>query len=187
MLPIVIALTEGFSDWEIAPLAGVGRAFYGAEIVFASPDGGPLISVAGLPVADTVSFEAPVSGVVVVCGGPAFESGSIPEIIDRLRLAHDNGCVVAGICGGTVALAQAGLLDDVTHTSNGPGYLERLAPGYAGTDCYVEQPQALRDGNIITAPAPAPASFAVEVLVAAGLDRGAAGEIMRMLGREHGC
>lgn len=185
MLPIVIVLTEGFSDWEIAPLAGVGRAFYGAEISFASPDGGPLTSAAGLTVADTDRFEAPARGVIVVCGGSAFESNVVPDIADRLRTARDNGCVVAGICGGTVALARAGLLDHVRHTSNGPGYLDGIVPDYAGADGYVDQPFALRDDNIITAPAPAPASLAVEVLTAAGLDSGVAREIKSMLAREH--
>ena len=185
MLPVIIILTEGFSDWEIAPLSGLGRAFYSAEISFASPDGGQLTSVAGLMLADTERFEPPEKGVVVVCGGPAFESNTGPEIDKRLRSAHDNGCVVAGICGGTVALARAGLLDHVRHTSNGPGYLDSLVPGYNGADKYVDQPFALRDDSIITAAAPAPASFAVEVLVAAGLDSGAAKEIKIMLGREH--
>lgn len=185
MLPILIVVTERYSDWEIAPLAGLGRAFYGAEIEFASPDGGPLASVAGLMLTGIERFEAPAAGVVVVCGGPAFESDAAPDIGDRLRAAHRNGCVLAGICSGTIALARAGLLDHVNHTSNGPGYLDGFAPDYKGTGSYVDQPYALRDDTIITAPAPAPASFAVETLQAAGLDVGAADEIMRMLAREH--
>lgn len=185
MRPIIIVLTDGYSDWEIAPLAGLGRAFYGAEISFASPAGGPLTSVAGLNLAGTERFHPPVQGVVVVCGGPSFESDAAPDLDDQLRSARDNGCVIAGICGGTIALARAGLLNTVRHTSNGPGYLNGFAPEYDGADRYVDQPFALLDDNIITAPAPAPASFAVEVLTAAGLDRNVAKEIQGMLAKEH--
>ena len=33
---------------------------------------------------------------------------------------------VAGICGGTLALARAGLLNDVAHTSNDLAFLEQF-------------------------------------------------------------
>lgn len=185
MLPIVVILTDGYSDWEISVLSGLGRAFYGADITFASPAGGPLASVAGLKIATTEVFQPPAHGVVVICGGSIFESDAIPDTSDRLRSARENGCVIAGICGGTVALALAGLLDDVRHTSNGPGYLDGFAPGYNGAGRYVDQPFALLDDNIITAPAPAPASFAVEVLTAAGLDSDVAKDVKRLLAKEH--
>lgn len=185
MLPIIILLTQQYSDWEIAPLAGLGRAFYGAEIAFASPAGGQITSVAGLSVANTDRFKVPVRGVVVVCGSPAFEADPTPEIETGLLQASRNGCVVAGICGGTAVLARAGLLDHVQHTSNTPRYLEKHAPSYAGSAHYIDQPSAAWGENIITAPAPAPASFAVEVLSAAGIDRPAAEQIRLMLGKEH--
>jgi putative intracellular protease/amidase len=184
MKPITIILTEGYSDWEIAPLAGAGRAFYGADIRFVSPDGGPLTSVAGLSIKETKRFVAPGEGVVVVCGGPAFEKDP-PDLTAQLKRAWEAGCVIAAICGGTIALARAGLLDDVKHTSNGPGYLQQYAASYAGSDAYVDQPKALRMGNIITAPAPAPASFAAEVLAAAGLDEKDAEQLRNMLAMEH--
>ena len=184
MQPITIVLTEGYSDWEIAPLAGVGKAFYGADIRFVSPEGGSVTSIAGLSVSGLEKFDAPEEGVVVICGGPAFEQGN-PELSTRLKKAREAGCVIAGICGGTIALARAGMLDGVEHTSNGPGYLQQHAEEYAGAGSYVDQPRAIRAGDIITAPAPAPASFAAEVLAAAGLDPAKAREIPEMLGKEH--
>lgn len=186
MPPITIVLTEGYSDWEIAPLSGLGRAFFGASIVFTSPQGGKLTSAAGLNIANTLRFCAPDSGVVVVCGGPSVEQNEDSALVQQLQKAYKNGCIMAGICGGTVALARAGLLDTVRHTSNAPGYLDEHAAGYNGKGHYVDQPNALRDGVIITAPAPAPASFAVEVLMAVGVDAQAAHVIQQLLAKEHG-
>ncbi|MBO6767314.1 MAG: DJ-1/PfpI family protein [Erythrobacter sp.] len=185
MQPITIVLTESWSDWEVSVLGGVGRAFYGADIRFTSPDGDSLTSAAGLQVTDLARFEAPSTGIVVICGGPAFESDMPPEIADRLRAAWDAGCTLAAICGGTIALARAGLLDGAQHTSNGPGYLDGHVPEYKGTAHYIDQPQAVATDRIITAPAPAPASFAAEVLKAAGLDVEAADGICAMLAAEH--
>jgi putative intracellular protease/amidase len=184
MLAITIVLTEGYSDWEIGELAGIGRAFYGADIRFVSVEGGPVTAVSGLRTEALERFVAPDSGVVAVCGGPAFESDTPPEIEGRLKQAYKSGCVIAGICGATLALARAGLLDDVAHTSNGRDYLQTVKI-YRGAAHYRDQPQAVRDGRIITAPAPAPASFAAEVLTAAGLKAEAAGVIMGMLSQEH--
>jgi putative intracellular protease/amidase len=124
------------------------------------------------------------NGVVVVCGGPAFESEAPPDVINELRRAYEQGAIIAAICGGTLALARAGLLDEVQHTSNAADYLAANASDYRGAELYVDQPRALRDGRIITAPAPAPASFAAEVLMAAGLSEKDATELRVMLSRE---
>jgi putative intracellular protease/amidase len=184
MLAITIVLTEGYSDWEIGVLAGTGGAYYGADIKFVSPEGGAVTGISGLKTGALGRFSAPDGGVVVVCGGPEFESDTPPEIEERLKEAYENGCAVAGICGATLALARAGLLDDVAHTSNGLDYLQAVKT-YQGAAHYRDQPQAVRDGRIITAAAPAPASFAVAVLEAAGVEQEAAGVIMGMLSQEH--
>ena len=58
--------------------------------------------------------------------------------------------VVCAICGATVALANAGLLDKRRHTSNGAGYLEMVSPIYKGQNFYVDNP-SVADHNLITA------------------------------------
>ena len=58
--------------------------------------------------------------------------------------------MVCAICGATVALANAGLLDQRPHTSNGMGYLEMCSPCYKGQPFYVEKPSVM-DHNLITA------------------------------------
>lgn len=144
-----------------------------------------MTSAAGFTIADTDRFEAPHGGVVVVCGGPAFEGNDAPDLSEGLKQARFNGCVIAGICGGTIALARSGLLDEVRHTSNGPGYLTQFASSYRGTAAYIARTRALRDADIITAAAPMPATFAMEVLIAAGLNETTAAEIPALLSVEH--
>jgi putative intracellular protease/amidase len=185
MKPIHIVLSESFSDWEIAPLTGVGRSFYSADIRFSAANSGSLKSAGGMTVCELPVFGEAIDAVVVVCGGPAFESESPPDFSNALRSAFQNRCIIAGICGGTLALARAGLLDSVRHTSNAANYVESHVPDYRGSALYVDQPRALRDGRIITAPAPAPATFAAEVLRSAGLETSKADELVDMLSREH--
>ena len=60
------------------------------------------------------------------------------------------GATVCAICGATVALAGAGLLNDRLHTSNGEGFLDMMCPGYKGQRHYIAAP-SVADGNLITA------------------------------------
>ena len=73
--------------------------------------------------------------------------GVIIEKAGELLLA---GATVCAICGATVALASAGLLDHRPHTSNGMGYLEMCCPHYKGQHFYVDTP-SVADHNLITA------------------------------------
>ena len=57
---------------------------------------------------------------------------------------------MCAICGATAALARFGLLDKRPHTSNGPGFLEMVSPGYKGQSYYVDKP-SVSEGNLITA------------------------------------
>ena len=75
---------------------------------------------------------------------------------------------VAAICGATIALARAGLLDDRAHTSNERAYLEQHAPEYRGGARYVDE-LALRDRGIITASGVGPVEFAREIFEELGV------------------
>ena len=65
---------------------------------------------------------------------------------------------MAAICGATLGLARAGLLDDRPHTSNAPDFLASN-PNYCGADHY-QVAKVVSDGTVITAPATAPIYFA---------------------------
>lgn len=71
-------------------------------------------------------------------------------IIEKAGEFLSSGAAVCAICGATTALANAGLLDNRPHTSNGPGFLEMVSPGYKGQSFYIDKPSAA-DNNLITA------------------------------------
>ena len=75
---------------------------------------------------------------------------------------RDAGVPVAAICGATIAVARAGLLDDRAHTSNDPDYLASHAAEYRGARHYVEA-LAVRDRGVITASGVGPIEFAREI------------------------
>ena len=58
--------------------------------------------------------------------------------------------MVCAICGATAALANAGLLDQRPHTSNGVGYLEMVSPTYKWQKFFVDAP-SVADHSLITA------------------------------------
>ena len=78
------------------------------------------------------------------------------------------GGTVCAICGATVALANAGLLNERPHTSNGPGFLELFSPDYRGQNHYVDQP-SVADGNLITASSTGALLWAKQILERTGV------------------
>lgn len=170
MTTIVTILTPGYADWETALLNAVARSFYGVETRFATPGGKPVTSSGGLHVTPDLAVEDidvdAVDG-LVVNGGSAWSQPDAPDIGRVLIAARDAGKAVAGICDATLALARAGLLDTVAHTSNSA---ENLAPtGYRGASHYQDRPRAVVAGKIVTAPGTAPVSFMAGVMETLGL------------------
>jgi putative intracellular protease/amidase len=72
------------------------------------------------------------------------------------------GVVIAAICGATLGLANAGLLDNRRHTSNDLMALKMFCPNYKGEPVYVDEP-AVTDANLITASGLAPVEFAFHI------------------------
>lgn len=120
---------------------------------------------------------------LLVNGGTAWSQPDAPDISATLVAARDAGKTVAGICDATLALAKAGLLDGVAHTSNSA---ENLTPTqYAGASHYRDQPSAVVSGRIVTAPGTAPVSFMGAVLETLGLRDGNLDFYLGMYGAEH--
>jgi putative intracellular protease/amidase len=186
MTTIVTILTNGYADWETALLNAGARQYFGIQTRFATPGGTPVTSAGGLTVTPDLAMEdIDVNAIdaLVVNGGTAWSQPDAPEIGAVLVAAHNAGKTVAGICDATLALAKAGLLDGVAHTSNSA---ENLAPtGYAGAAHYQDQPAAVVTGRIVTAPGTAPVSFMGGVLETLGLRDGNLDFYLGMYGAEH--
>jgi len=88
-------------------------------------------------------------------------------VIAKVREVLEGEAVVAAICGATLALANAGLLDNRRHTSNDLTALKMFCPGYHGERFYVNEP-AVTDGNLVTASGLAPVEFAYQVFLRLG-------------------
>lgn len=165
MARIAVILTDGFADWECGLLMASARAYYGAQIVTASPGGLPVTSMGGLkalPDADSGALDAGAFDALVISGGTIWESEQAPDITPLIQSADAGGKVIAAICGGTLALARSGALDTVRHTSNAPDFLAS-AKNYQGHAHYRADPRAVRDGRVVTAAGTAPLSFTAEV------------------------
>jgi putative intracellular protease/amidase len=189
MPKIAVVLSPGFADWEYALIGGTGGPFYGLDVRYYATSPGELRSQGGLVcsvdrgVEEIAAWEPDA---VVVVGGTAWETDGTPDIRGVLRTQRERGGVVAGICGGTLALARAGLLNDVAHTSNEATFLTTHAAEYDGAGRYKQSAVAVTDGGIVTAPGTALVSFTAAVFAGVGLDPGAIEQFQSMMAAEHG-
>ncbi|AXC50462.1 thiamine biosynthesis protein ThiJ [Paracoccus suum] len=181
--PVLVVLPQGFADWETPMISAAGSDFYGLRVSHATPGGGRVTSIGGLTV-DLPDFAPEGDEVIVLCGSDIWARPEAPQIEATLQDAASRGQTIAAICGGTLALARAGLVDARAHTSNSADFIER-AQGYKGAAHYRDVPHAVADGGVITAPGTAPISFAAEVLTAAGVSAEDVDQFRTMLGAEH--
>lgn len=83
-------------------------------------------------------------------------------VFKKVKEFLNAGIPVAAICGATLALANAGILDNLAHTSNDLNFLKSVCSSYKGEKGYREEP-AVTDGNLITASGIAPLEFAYHI------------------------
>lgn len=188
MTKIAVILTQGFADWEYALIAGTGGPFYGLDVQFFTPETGEVLSQGGLNALVQQSLDdipAWKPEVIVAVGGGIWEASDAPDISELLRSHHAGGGTVAGICGGTLALARAGLLNETPHTSNAPDFLKDNAEEYSGADFYHPTPSAVTSNRIISAPGTAPVSFTAAVFASAEVAYASVEQFRIMLAAEH--
>ncbi|MCP4756932.1 MAG: glutamine amidotransferase [Proteobacteria bacterium] len=188
MPKIAIVLTNGYADWECAFLNGIGNAYYGVETFNVAPVGAKITSQGGVQTIPDGSLEdvkVEAFDALVICGGMTWTTPQAPDMkrfaIDFLD--HDKH--VAAICGGTLALANTGILNNKRHTSNDLNFLTSNSTIYVGQSHYMDDPTAVVDQNVITAAGNAPAHFTAAVFRAVGVDNKTVDEFVAMLAREH--
>lgn len=90
------------------------------------------------------------TSVLILPGADTWNDPKHGAIIEKASELLSVDATVCAICGATVALANYGLLDNRSHTSNGPGFLEMFSPCYKGQSFYIDK-LSVADNNLITA------------------------------------
>ncbi len=166
MTAVHVLVFEGFADWEPAHALAELRRSGNRSVVVVGFDAEPVTSMGGLrvvPERQLTDVRRSEVEIFVLPGGDLWESASPQAELERVLadlIAAD--IPVAAICGGTLAVARMGLLDDRRHTSNGPGYIAEHVPQYSGAALYDPAP-AVSDRGVITASGLAPVDFAREI------------------------
>jgi len=126
----------------------------------------PIVTVGGTTIVPdlTVDDVTPRDALLLILpGADTWREAAQAPIVAKARALVEAQVPVAAICGATAALAEAGLLDRIKHTSNGLPYLKMTCPHYRGERLYQDE-LAVTDGAIITAGSSAPVEFASHIL-----------------------
>jgi putative intracellular protease/amidase len=167
-----VLVFDGFADWEPAHALAELRRSGKRSVVAVGFKSTPVTSMGGLRVAPDRKLRdirASEVEILIIPGGDLWE-GNYPEadLNDVLTELVAAKVPVAAICGGTIAVGRAGLLNDRRHTSNMQGYIAEHAPAYYGTAFYEAVP-AVNDKGVITASGLAPIEFAREIFTQLGV------------------
>src|SRR6266700_6023059 len=161
-----VFLFDGYADWEPALILATLNKYSVFSIYPFSVTGNSMQSMGGLQIQPTCSMKEinPDSAdLILLPGGDVWENGGNEEISPLLLEMSLRRKTIAAICGATILLAKLGLLDTISHTSNGLAYLEKLAHPYKGEKHYIHEP-CVTDGNIITANGAAMIEFTISII-----------------------
>lgn len=160
MATIYVYTFDTMADWEIGYVTAElnsGRFFKkNAPEVSVKTVGitkEPIKTMGGLTILpDCVIDDIAVNdqSVLLLPGGNTWDNPKHSSVVKKATELLSVGATVCAICGATVALAHACLLDHRPHTSNGAGFLDMFCPTYKGQNYFVDMP-SVSDGNLITA------------------------------------
>ena len=160
MFTVHIYVLDTLADWELGYVTAElnsGRFFkkdapeVSVKTVAISTE--PVKTMGGLTIVpDCTIREIAVSekSVLLLPGANTWDDPRHSVMMKKAGELLSAGALVCAICGATMALASAGLLDRRPHTSNGAGYLEMVSPSYKGQKFFVDAP-SVADRNLITA------------------------------------
>ncbi len=174
MKDVHLFVLNTMADWEPAfaiahinrPMPGISSGF---RVRTVGQDLTPVRSMGGLTIVPDLSLSEispSESAMLILPGADLWSDASTDPVLSLAEEFVAAGVPVAAICGATIGLARAGLLDDRLHTSNFPGLLD--STGYGGAAHYVEEP-AVDDRGVITASFTASVEFAKLVLARLGI------------------
>jgi putative intracellular protease/amidase len=161
-----LLVLDGFADWEASLAASEINKSGQYHVVTVGLSRQPVRSMGGLLVQPDIAldeFDPERACVFMLPGGTSWEQGQAPEVTRVIQACYHAGIPIAALCGATLGLARAGVLEGRRHTSNAPGYLQSFVPGYGDEQDYVESP-AVRDGPVVTASGMGGVEFAYEII-----------------------
>lgn len=160
MFKVYVYVLDTLADWELGYVISElnsGRFFKKEEqsisLKTVSYSKEPIKTMGGMTtVPDCLVDDIVVSekSILLLPGADTWNDPKHSAIIEKASEFLLQGATVCAICGATAALANFGLLDNRSHTSNGPGYLEMVSPDYKGQSFYIDKP-SVAAGNLITA------------------------------------
>ena len=173
MTAVHILVFDGMADWEPGHALAELRRWGKRDVVAVGFDRTPIRTMGGLAIVpDTTLGEVSAGSVelLILPGGDMWEGGAYPRgrLEQLVRDLLDAGKPVAAICGATLGVGRAGVLDDRKHTSTIRADLTQHVPEYRGQSNYMEAP-AVRDRHLITATGLAPVDFAREIFAELGI------------------
>lgn len=160
MFTIYIYVLDTLADWELGHVTSElnsGRFFKKGEqrisLKMVSYSKDPINTIGGLTIVPNClidDIDVSETSILLLPGADTWNDPKHGAIIEKASEFLSLGATVCAICGATAALANFGLLDKRPHTSNGPGFLEMVSPGYRGQNFYIDNP-SVSDNNLITA------------------------------------
>lgn len=169
---IYLYLLDTLSDWEIGYVTAelnTGRFFKDKgkkiSIIKVSHSLNKIKTMGGIEIApdeliENIKFQK--DDILILPGADTWMDAKNGKTLEIVKELLDKNVIIAAICGATLALASAGILNDRKHTSNDKGYMKFSCPNYSGESLYIEKP-AVSDGNLITATGLAPLEFGYEI------------------------
>ena len=160
MFTVYVYTLDTLADWELGYVTAElnSKRFFkkdapGIAVKMVGISKEPIKTMGGLTILPDCTINdvaVDEKSVLLLPGANTWDDPKHGAIIEKAKGLLSAGATVCAICGATTALANAGLLDQRLHTSNGTGYLAMFSPCYKGQQFYVDQP-SVSDQNLITA------------------------------------
>lgn len=173
MKTIYIYVLDTLADWELGYITAElnSRRFFKENAPLltmktVSYSKKPITTMGGMEIVPDClvgEIEISESNVLLLPGADTWNNPKHNDVLSSAKDLLSTGGTVGAICGATVAIANIGLLNDYSHTSNGFGFLEMFCPTYKGQEFYLDQP-SVSDNHLITANSTGALMWATQII-----------------------
>jgi putative intracellular protease/amidase len=157
---------DGLADWETALALCEINKKDDIDVLTVALSIEPVTTMGGIKIIPDGAIEdidARQACIFIAPGGDMWEQETNEKYVTLFERLHAEQVTIGAICGATLGLGRAGLLNETYHTSNSLLYLNEMLPDYKGDEFYVDA-LAVTDKNIITASGVGSVEFAREII-----------------------